>query len=80
MGMVLPKIIRYCTNGKVVFDHATGLLWQQCGSDKTLYYKKAQKYIETLNRQQFAGHSDWRLPTLEEVVSFMKPTKKSCNL
>ena len=62
-------------NGKVVLDHASGLMWQQSGSDKQIYYSELQSYIEVLNRQRFAGHTDWRLPTLEEAMSLMEPKK-----
>ncbi len=62
-------------SGKVVLDHASGLMWQQSGSDKQIYYSELQSYIEVLNRQQFAGHTDWRLPTLEEAISLMEPKK-----
>lgn len=62
-------------NGKVVLDHASGLMWQQSGSDKQIYYIEVQSYIEVLNRQRFAGYTDWRLPTLEEAISLMEPKK-----
>ena len=60
-------------SGKVVYDHASGLMWQQSGSDKYLTYDKAMAYIERLNNDHFAGYSDWRLPTLEEAMSLMEP-------
>ncbi len=67
-------------DGKVVFDKASGLMWQQSGSDKDITYKKAKSYIMALNRQSFTGYSDWRLPTLEEAMSLMEPKKNSDNL
>lgn len=60
-------------SGKVVYDQASGLMWQQSGSDKYLTYDKAMAYIERLNNDHFAGYSDWRLPTLEEAMSLMEP-------
>ena len=62
-------------NGKMVLDNASGLMWQQSGSDKQIYYSEVQSSIEVLNRQQFAGYNDWRLPTLEEAMSLMEPKK-----
>ncbi|KAA3657940.1 MAG: DUF1566 domain-containing protein [Calditrichaeota bacterium] len=67
-------------SGKVVFDGATGLYWQQSGSSKTINYKNAEKYVEQLNRNNFAGFSDWRLPTLEEAMSLMESTQKRSDL
>ncbi|MFW9879030.1 MAG: DUF1566 domain-containing protein, partial [Candidatus Thorarchaeota archaeon] len=57
---------------KIVIDHTTGLMWQQAGSDDRRTYEKAQEYIEQLNQYNFAGFSDWRLPTLEEAMSLME--------
>jgi len=70
-------------NDLVVIDQATGLMWQQSGSDDFMTFKKAQKWIDKLNqlkRVGFAGYSDWRLPTLEEAMSLMEPTKKNGDL
>ncbi len=61
--------------GKAVMDYATGLMWQQSGSSKSITYSDAENYIRELNAQRFAGYSDWRLPTLEEAMSLMEPKK-----
>jgi serine/threonine-protein kinase len=63
--------------GETVIDHVTGLLWQRSGSDESLTYQKAQAYIENLNRERFAGYADWRLPTVEELMSLLEPEKQS---
>ncbi|MCB0276406.1 MAG: DUF1566 domain-containing protein [Calditrichaeota bacterium] len=60
----------------LIFDHATGLIWQQSGSER-LNYADAQKYIDQLNQQKFAGFDDWRLPTLEEAMSLMEREEKN---
>ena len=62
---------------KVVVDHASGLMWQQSGSDNSISYVKAADYIKQLNQERFAGYSDWRLPTLEEAMSLLEPEKKN---
>lgn len=64
----------------VVINHTTGLMWQQGGSEQWMNWDDAQKYLAKLNREKFAGHDDWRLPTLEEAVSLMEPMKKHGNL
>ncbi len=63
----------YEGRGDVVLDRATGLIWQQSGSEELLSYTKAHKYVEALNRQKFAGYTDWRLPTIPELMSLLEP-------
>lgn len=60
-------------NGKVIYDKATGLMWQKSGSDSPVTYDEAKTYIDVLNREHFAGYSDWRLPTLKEAISLLEP-------
>ena len=67
-------------DGKVVLDHASGLMWQQSGSDDHMTNKEAQTCIAALNRKHFAGFDDWRLPTLEEAMSLLTPVKNSDEL
>lgn len=68
-------------NGEVlVIDYATGLMWQQRESAKTMNFAGARKHIEQLNREKFAGFSDWRLPTLEEIMSLMEPKLRENHL
>jgi hypothetical protein len=65
---------------KFVIDYATGLNWQQSGSPEVMNYVMAEKYIFTLNSKRFSGYSDWRLPTLEEVMSLMERQKSYSGL
>ena len=58
---------------KLVIDHITALTWQQSGSSKFLTYADAEKYIRNLNKKNFAGYNNWRLPTLEEAMSLVEP-------
>ena len=64
----------------VVIDRATGLMWQQSGTKDKVTYEDAKAYVAALNRNQFAGYSDWRLPTLEEAYSLVEPQKSSNEL
>ena len=66
--------------GTVVYDCATGLMWQKSGSQSDMNYERAKKYIPELNHEQFAGYNDWRLPTLEEAMTLMEPTQKNSGL
>ena len=65
---------------KIVEDRKTGLMWQQSGSEEYILFEKAQIYIDRLNRKEFGGFNDWRLPTLEEVMSLIEPEKKDGEL
>ncbi len=67
-------------DGKVIYDKATGLIWQQSGSEKKMEYNEAHNYIRQLNQKGFAGYSDWRLPTLKEAMTLLKPAKTNNNL
>jgi len=62
---------------QVIYDKATGLMWQQSGSVEELIFDEAEKYITVLNQAKFAGYTDWRLPTLEEAMSLMEPVSKN---
>ncbi|HEX9974426.1 MAG TPA: DUF1566 domain-containing protein [bacterium] len=57
---------------KVIFDSDSGLMWQKSGSLRSMWLETAKQWIEELNRISYAGHNDWRLPTLEEAMSLMK--------
>lgn len=63
--------------GATVYDHASGLRWQQSGFLDAVNYEYAKDYISRLNHEQFAGYNDWRLPTLEEAMSLMEPVNKN---
>jgi serine/threonine-protein kinase len=63
-------------DGQVVVDEKAKLTWQQTGSPGEMTYIVAEKYVEGLNAENFAGHSDWRLPTLEEAMPLMEPKQR----
>jgi len=65
---------------QVIRDHATSLMWQRGGSEKGLGYAEALTYIEQLNREQFSGYADWRLPTVNELLSLMIATQENGDL
>jgi len=50
-----------------VTDNKTGLMWQQEETDP-LYWVAALSYCEELS---LGGYSDWRLPTIKELVFLM---------
>ncbi len=56
-----------------VTDKKTGLMWvRDAGvSEFPLTWKEAFSFIDTLNRQEYAGHGDWRLPNRRELFSLV---------
>ena len=64
----------------VVIDYATGLMWQQSGSSDPMSWSGAHEYVSELNQRQYAGFSDWRLPTVNELTSLMEAEKTSARL
>ncbi len=65
---------------RVIYDAATNLSWQQSGSNARLKFTDIKSYIHKLNSEKFAGFNDWRLPSLEEAMSLLEPTKNDSNL
>ncbi len=63
--------------GKVVIDNFTGLMWHQSGSTGLgTIWQKAEEWVKKLNGGGYAGFRNWRLPTLEEAASLLKPVKE----
>ena len=56
-------------NDGTVTDMATMLMWEKSGSIRSIEFGRANEYIKLMKRERFAGYSDWRLPTLEELAS-----------
>ena len=65
---------RFVDNGDgTVTDMETKLMWKQADSfqdtSKWVNWYRAMEYIKDLGINKFAGHLDWRMPTLEEAES-----------
>jgi len=59
----------YADNGDgTVTDTSTGLMWQQQAGSSAQTWQQALAYCEGLN---LGGHTDWRLPTIKELLSFV---------
>ncbi len=67
-------------NDKVVIDNASGLMWQMGGSSSYMELSGVKEWVKGLNNQRYAGYDDWHLPTLEEVMSLMKPEENENGL
>ena len=60
----------------VVYDKSTQLYWQVSGS-RDMNYNSIHKYINSLNREEYAGYSNWRLPTFDEAMSLLEPAESA---
>ena len=80
VGTFIDNRFEAQAEGKVIVDRATGLMWQQSGSEKKLTYEDAQTYVERLKAEKFAGYDDWRLPTVEELLSLVESERQSNDL
>ncbi len=63
----------------VVVDAQTGLMWQKADSyhelKQGMNWYEALEYIDKKNAEQFAGYSDWRLPTMKELSELWSEEK-----
>lgn len=79
-GETLPDSAEAATGWMMVKDTNTGLIWEvKSLNEKSInpYNKKyslkeAYQHIETLNKHQYGGYSDWRLPHREELRSIVQ--------
>jgi hypothetical protein len=71
---------RYIDNGDgTITDASTGLMWEKKSADGSLHdqgnvYSWSDAFavfITGLNSARFAGHSDWRLPNVNELQSIV---------
>ena len=58
--------------GETISDRASRLMWQKGGSRKPMPWNEARIYVNRLNRENFAGRGDWRLPTTEELGTLIE--------
>ncbi len=71
--------LTYVDNGDgTVTDVNTGLMWEKHSHDGTVHddhnkytWANAFAHVATLNRTNFAGHADWRLPNVRELLSIV---------
>jgi hypothetical protein len=69
---------RYIDNGDgTISDRQTGLMWEKKSWDDSIHNQFSEYtwsdaftvFIAGLDRTSFAGHSDWRLPNINELQS-----------
>ncbi|AGW12590.1 protein kinase domain-containing protein [Megalodesulfovibrio gigas] len=62
--------------GETVQDPVHGLQWQRSGTPYPCTWQEAHAHVAQLNAVRFAGHADWRLPTVAELASCIDPDKE----
>lgn len=63
-----------------VTDPNSGLMWKQTDAwldmHKFYTWQDQPSYIEKLNKEKFAGHSDWRIPTKADAATLVEKGRK----
>lgn len=68
--------VSWINGQKVITDTKTGLMWTPDIGKKGLNKSQIEPAVEELNRDKYAGYSDWRLPTREELRSIHENNKR----
>ena len=63
---------RFTCDQNVVTDSRTGLMWQRNVPEDRFKLKDAKQYAAEL---RIGGYSNWRVPTLQELVALVDRTK-----
>lgn len=64
---------RFSLAGGTVKDRRTGLVWAQNAglADFPLTWEESFEFVREMNRKQFSGRSDWKLPGRDDLFSLL---------
>ncbi|NDV20265.1 protein kinase [Pseudodesulfovibrio sp. JC047] len=60
-------------DNQTILNRTTGHIWEKHGTRYPLTWQHAHAHVRRLNHHQFAGHSNWRLPTIPELLTIFSP-------
>ncbi|WP_437723773.1 DUF1566 domain-containing protein [Sorangium sp. So ce861] len=71
-GNYLINVPSYTASSDVTIDSVTGLRWTRLAEDTTEHDQyDARRYCNTFTDMKLWGRTDWRLPTIRELISIM---------
>ena len=70
---------RFVATDQTVKDVKTGLEWSRDANPagRSLSWDAAADYVRMLNKQKYAGHADWRIPEIGELVKLWDAAKEA---
>ncbi|MDJ0721560.1 MAG: protein kinase [Desulfobacterales bacterium] len=68
-----PPHLRPEKDRRLLTDLATNLTWQRGGAAFALDWHRAGDYIRGLNQSRLGARDNWRLPTIEELITLLQP-------
>jgi eukaryotic-like serine/threonine-protein kinase len=63
-----------------VEDRSTGLVWQKTGCGYPRTWQEAHLYVRRLNESAHGGVRNWRMPTIDELITLLTPTHQGADL
>ena len=69
--LVLKKTTDIVLNNKVWQDPDTNLVWQVDVNETYYTWDESFEYADKLNRENYGGYSDWKVPTKDELKTIL---------
>lgn len=57
--------------GQCLYDGNSGLTWESLRTPQTYTWSETQNYVQLVNRQALCSYQDWRLPSVDELLSLV---------
>jgi hypothetical protein len=72
-------VIGFLITDLTMKDRQSPLVWTRNGNIKNsqMSWHDAVEYVKVLNRQKYAGHSDWRLPDVDDMRRLAAAVRKA---